>query len=649
MVSHVNIYQVNNSLFSIHKYFIAALVIQLLGSTYSYGQLEAKFEVNSEIACDPFIVAVTDLSGAADTVAINYDWGDGSPLDSSEFHTYSQSGIYSIIQTVAGANPRQDTVIIEVIDHYPPEFYLFSCKGNRGSAIVQDTLYEAFEIDWGDGNAEIAPPFSQISHDYGIIGTFDVTVKGLINGTQAPIDSSNLNCSSTTKQINMISEILPATINQIQVLITDANSGSISIDYSLIADNNYLIEIKDQNQATITIIDTINQIINPTNYIVSNLNTRDNYYCISITSFDPCDGERKQSNIGCSINMKPAAQNQQNVIDWETNSTDFLDYSVSKDGTTITIINDQVQSQHIDTQVNCGVSYRYQVRMTEGNGLLSISDTSSVITISTDIPEPINNISATVSGQDINLAWEAPQNFLPIAYIISRSTEAVTYEVLDTITATNYVDIDLFTQSTQYYYDIRYYDACANLSDKSIVSSPVLLVREFDKAISWSDYGGWLNGVSEYVLEKYDETGQLIESLPLGLSTSYQEDQSVNPYQYILYKIVVVPVDIANGNVESNLLEVTYKSKVNFPNAFSPDGDGTNDIFNFKSKYILEVNMKIYNRWGELVYQTSDVDQGWNGTVNGKQAPLGTYIYYAELVDDMGINFVKSGEIILIR
>jgi len=59
--------------------------------------------------------------------------------------------------------------------------------------------------------------------------------------------------------------------------------------------------------------------------------------------------------------------------------------------------------------------------------------------------------------------------------------------------------------------------------------------------------------------------------------------------------------------------------------------------------------MKIYNRWGELVYQTSDVDQGWNGTVNGKQAPLGTYIYYAELVDDMGINFVKSGEIILIR
>ena len=52
------------------KYFISALIIQLFGSTHSYAQLEAKFEVNSEIACNPFNVAVTDLSGAADTVAI---------------------------------------------------------------------------------------------------------------------------------------------------------------------------------------------------------------------------------------------------------------------------------------------------------------------------------------------------------------------------------------------------------------------------------------------------------------------------------------------------------------------------------------------------------------------------------------------------
>lgn len=621
----------------------------IVGSSIVNAQYGAKFEVNSEIACNPFTVVVTDLSGASGTEAINYDWGDGSPLDSAEFHTYGQPGLYTIIQTVANADPRQDTVVVEVINQYPPEFYLFNCKGTVGSVMVQDTLYEAFEIDWDDGTSEIAPPYSLISHDYGIVSTFDVTVKGLINGTKSPNDSSNLNCVSTTKRLNMINGIIPATIDQIIVLNTDAISGSISVDYTLAPDNNYLIEIKNQNQATFSILDTINLLLNPSNYIIENLNTTDNNYCISITSFDPCDGDRIQSNIGCSINLQLFAGNQQNVIDWETTSIDFSNYSIYKDGSLISNINAQGQKQYIDSQVNCGITYQYQLRMDENNGFLSISDTSSITAISTDIPDPIENISATVVGQDINLVWEEPQNFLAVGYIISRSDDEVTYNVLDTLTTTAYQDPELFTQSTRYFYKITYYDACGNLSEESIISSQVLLVDEIDKTIIWSDYEGWKNGVSAYILEKYDENGQLIESIPLGQSTSYQEDQGSNSYQFILYKIIIVPVDLVNGNVESNLLEVIYRSKVAFPNAFSPNGDGVNDIFNFESRYVMSVNMKIYNRWGELVYQTTDVDRGWDGTANGKPASLGTYIHHTMLTDDMGITFVKSGEIVLIR
>jgi gliding motility-associated-like protein len=174
-------------------------------------------------------------------------------------------------------------------------------------------------------------------------------------------------------------------------------------------------------------------------------------------------------------------------------------------------------------------------------------------------------------------------------------------------------------------------------------------VLEFDKTIYWSQYQGWINGVREYILEKYDENGQLIESISLGLSTSYQEDPNANPYQFLSYKIIAVPIDFANGSVESNILEVIYKSKVAFPNAFSPDGDGLNDIFNFEGRYIIAVHMKIFNRWGELIYQTTDTDKGWDGVINGKPAPLGTYIHHTKLTDDMGITFVKSGEIVLIR
>ena len=612
-------------------------------------QYGAEFEVNSEIGCNPFTVVVNDLSGAPDTVAINYDWGDGSPLDSAEFHTYTQPGVYSIIQTVANADPRQDTITVEVINQYPPEFYLFNCKGTYGSLIVQDTLYEAFEIDWGDGNSEISPAFTLVSHDYGIVSSFGVTVKGLINGSQSATDSSNVNCYSSTKQLNMIVDIQPAFINQVQVINTDVNSGIISVGYTLPPDNNYLIEIKDQNQTTFTIIDTINQVLNPGSYTIQNLNTANNYYCISITAFDPCDGDMRQSNIGCSINLEVTPQNQQNLLEWATNSTDFLLYSVFKEGNLISNINQQGQTQYTDNQVICGLIYEYQVSMEENNGFLSISDTMSTTAISTDIPDPIENITAIVMGQDVQLSWEEPQNYLAQGYIISRSIDNSNFDILDTISTTTFSDPELFTQSTQYFYKIQYYDACGNLSAESIIASPVLLVSEYDKTLVWSEYEGWIDGVIEYILEKYDENGQLIESIPLGLSTSYNEDYATNSYQYVLYKIVAVPFDLTNGNVDSNILEVIYRSKVTFPNAFSPDGDGLNDVFNFKSRYVTAVKMKIYNRWGELVYQTNEVDRGWDGTINGKPAPLGAYIHHTELTDDMGITFVKSGEIILIR
>ena len=372
--------------------------------------------------------------------------------------------------------------------------------------------------------------------------------------------------------------------------------------------------------------------------------------CISITSFDPCDREMRQSNIGCSIQLRTTAENQRNIITWMSNSSDFRNYQVYKNGMLISTINSQGQTQRFyDHNVICGITYQYQVIMNEFNGFLSISDTNSVESISSNIPEPIDNISASIEGASVNLSWNEPENYLAKGYIISRSEDGINYEVIDTLNSTSYLDEELLTNSTQYFYSIIYYDGCANISEESIIASPVLLTNEYDNTLQWSDYQGWSNGIEEYILEKYDENGELIISIPLGQSTSYTEDPALNPYQFILYKIVAVPFGNSNSQVFSNILEVIYRSKVAFPNAFSPDGDGMNDIFNFKSRYISAVRMKIFTRWGELIFQTNDPEQGWDGTINGKPAPLGTYIHHSELTDDMGITFVKSGEIILIR
>jgi gliding motility-associated-like protein len=65
------------------------------------------------------------------------------------------------------------------------------------------------------------------------------------------------------------------------------------------------------------------------------------------------------------------------------------------------------------------------------------------------------------------------------------------------------------------------------------------------------------------------------------------------------------------------------------PNAFTPDGDGINDVFNvFHISLSFEhFSLSIYNRWGELVFKSDDESQGWNGKKTGKECPGGVYVY----------------------
>lgn len=74
--------------------------------------------------------------------------------------------------------------------------------------------------------------------------------------------------------------------------------------------------------------------------------------------------------------------------------------------------------------------------------------------------------------------------------------------------------------------------------------------------------------------------------------------------------------------------------KVNAPNIFSPNGDGVNDVFILDIEGVVEVKQfRIYNRWSELVFNTRDITNLWNGTMNGKPLTQGTYYWVLEVND----------------
>lgn len=85
------------------------------------------------------------------------------------------------------------------------------------------------------------------------------------------------------------------------------------------------------------------------------------------------------------------------------------------------------------------------------------------------------------------------------------------------------------------------------------------------------------------------------------------------------------------------------------PNAFSPDGDGKNDVLYVRTQIADEIYFAVYNRWGEKVFETEDKNKGWDGTINGKKAEQGVYVYRLHVLCFTDEIFEKSGNVTLIR
>jgi gliding motility-associated-like protein len=85
------------------------------------------------------------------------------------------------------------------------------------------------------------------------------------------------------------------------------------------------------------------------------------------------------------------------------------------------------------------------------------------------------------------------------------------------------------------------------------------------------------------------------------------------------------------------------------PNAFTPNNDGKNDLVKVFGNYINTIDFRIFNQWGQLIFQTTDPAQGWDGKHKGKLQPVGVYAYVLKVVRQDGTIVNKKGSINLIH
>jgi len=113
-----------------------------------------------------------------------------------------------------------------------------------------------------------------------------------------------------------------------------------------------------------------------------------------------------------------------------------------------------------------------------------------------------------------------------------------------------------------------------------------------------------------------------------GLSCSDCSELMVSPLESASYTVTVTDTSDCFEVLYDMSVEVLHKFSIALPSAFTPNGDGLNDYIHVKGWGIKSlIEFSIYNRFGEKVYSSSELSEGWDGTFNGELQPIETYSY----------------------
>jgi gliding motility-associated-like protein len=116
------------------------------------------------------------------------------------------------------------------------------------------------------------------------------------------------------------------------------------------------------------------------------------------------------------------------------------------------------------------------------------------------------------------------------------------------------------------------------------------------------------------------------------------------------YSVVVSNEAGCSDTASINIKVFATLPMVFVPNAFTPNSDGTNDVLRPIAAGMKKLEyFSVYNRWGRLMFSTTETQKGWDGNVNGMAQDPGTFVWMVKAVDYKGIPYFQKGTVTLIR
>ncbi|MCF8331007.1 MAG: gliding motility-associated C-terminal domain-containing protein [Bacteroidales bacterium] len=417
-----------------------------------------------------------------------------------------------------------------------------------------------------------------------------------------------------------------------------------------------------------------------THYIDSLSNGCSSINVYNILAFDSCwntsPSGKDHQNIRLSVNYSVCQ------IKVELNWNDYINLRPSLDGYQIfksinggsyqiIKINSPGNTAFTDTSLTDSTEYCYFIRAKNTAGTRTSSSCKICIFHKTPpAPGHIYLSTATVIAGNENILVRGivdTANYVKTIRLYRSTQPSSGYKLLTMIPfggtrQFSYEDKTAKSDSLIYYYQAVATDSCGNESVSSNVVNNILLsgdnIQYMKNRLQWNEFIGWQGLPAKYDIHRrivpenqYKEisTDNFFNSGIYTDDVSGSHASSGDFYYYVTAKENDGNIYGLKDSSASNRVLIRQESRIYVPNAFTPGG--LNPVFRPYNVYVdtKDYRFIIYDRWGRRLFTSKNPDQGWDGDVNGKRAPTGTYLYQLRFKKKNGNIFEKKGTVTLLR
>ncbi len=629
----------------------------------------ANFAADDSFGCAPKAVQFQTLT--PNIVDWEWNFGDGTPtvFIDDPLHTYFADGTYSVSLAVTDVEGCKDTLLKPQyirLDHPTANFSVSDtviCPGETlqfTDLSQSDTLLTGWNWQFGNGSTS-----SQANPG------FAYTASGLYAVSLRVTDVFGCEDSLTKPRyvrVRLDETPTPPPIYAVTVL----SNSEVRISYGRYRNENndfgeYRLYRRDATGLWTLLKAT--SFINDTSFTDIGLSTQNEPYCYRLEVRNHCDrpSELREDLVHCTILLETQSLVDAIGLSWSPYAgwpvERYRVYRVNDYADPAPLLMVELpgnQTTWVDEDMFCYDAHIYRVEAIRAN-----SEWRSWSNIRREAPQhfgppfPLEMVVATVEqDREIRVVWnDLPPGENLVQVIVEKDAgngfqawhaqpiNDPQREKIDT-------DVDVYLRP--YAYQAFLVDTCGDVTPAGLIARSIHLTAERAQgeiALIWTPYDQWESGVERYEIELLDEsTGQFnLLATVGGAVTTFTDDGETLAQGTYCYRIRAVERGGARSQSLSNQACVTLDPLLYFPSAFSPNGDGQNEVFLIKGAYLAQFSLEIYNRWGEMIYSTTDLSQGWDGSARGKISPEGVYVFKVVANGFEGEVIRRTGTVTLFR